>query len=223
MPCTVINSYLEKKEGNTTITRGNSSHGSVGGLFSYNEDYSAGAYFIPAEDLTDIPDGVSINKIAFEYTNLQSNTTYTVTNLQGFIYLYPSSDIGGLFNRFPNELKCSGRPTNNGRYDDGIVKYTDFLNGVSYYSFTQGASDPSQRYVDIPFVNSMTYKTDHAIAIAMINNSEDALSPYPEWIGDTANHTGAFFFLRTKTSTIGLENFNVKVNSFKPNVKIYWN
>ena len=224
MPCLVNPSILTPTitAGDLTITRGTSSHDDRG-MINYWYKYSTGAMFIPATDLTAIPNNATINKIAFEYdlTLAPSNKTYTVTNTSMFTYLHPTATD------FPSGLRNTGLATTNNAYNSAIVNYTDALNGASTYSFTQLTSDPQIRYVDIPFVNNMTYLSGHAIAIAVVNNSGayDGTGSTPGWLGDTISHLGQYFF-RQNNDTTGAYTLGAAMGtadqSFKPNIKIYW-
>lgn len=225
MPVLNLNSFDLETSGNPgdlTITRGTSSH-SDRGMINYWYNYSTGAMFIPSTDLTAIPNNAVINKIAFEYdlTLASGGTTYSVNNVSFFTYLHPTATD------FPSGLRNTGLATTNNTYNNAIVNYTDVFNGTASYSFTQQTSDPNIRYVDIPFVNTMTYLTGHAIAIAIVNNSGaiSGTSSTPGWLGDTSNYFGQYFFRQnndtTGAYTLG-QSLGTPDQSFKPNIKIYW-
>ena len=228
MPCVLLqNSTILKpavSSGDLTITRGTANHNDRG-VINYWYKYSTGIYYIPYTDLTAIPDGANINKIAFEYdlTLAPGGTTYSISNAYGWIYLQSDQTITTL----PSAMLNNGLATSNTAFNNGIVNYTDFWNGPTSYSFTQQTSDPQVRYVDIPFVNSMTYKAGHSIGIAIVNNSGNytGTGSTPGWVGDVSTYTGRVFF-RQNNDTTGAYSITgsstASDNTFKPNIKIYW-
>tara|TARA_R100000951_G_scaffold26929_2_gene22920 strand:+ start:842 stop:1540 length:699 start_codon:yes stop_codon:yes gene_type:complete len=228
--CSLVNSSIVKQAsiaGDLTIQRGTANHNDRG-VINYWYKHSTGIYFIPYGDLTAIPDGATINNIAFEYdlTLAPGGSTYSISNAFGFIYL--QSNQG--FAQMPSAMLNNGLATSNTNYNNGIINYTDFWNAGSTgvnYSFTQASSDPNQRYVDIPFVNTMTYKAGHSIGIAIINNSGNytGTGSTPGWLGDTSSGTLRHFF-RQQNDTLGP--YSVTGSStasdltFRPNIRIDW-
>ena len=207
--------------GDLTITRGTGSHYDEG-MINYAYKYSTGAMFIPATDLTTIPNNATINKIAFEYdlTLASGGTTYTVNNVSFFTYLHPTATD------FPGAIRNTGYATTNNTYNNAIVNYTDVFNGTASYSFTQETIDANIRYVDIPFVNTMTYLSGHAIAIAIVNNSGayTGTGSTPAWLGAVGAHSGQYFAKQNTDSGSGYTlGAGITIDqTFKPNIKIYW-
>jgi hypothetical protein len=228
MPCIVNPNILSPPPpvaGDLTITRGTQSHDDRG-VINYWYRYSTGLLFIPYTDLTAIPDGVTINKIAFQYdlTLAPGGQTYSISNTYGWIYLQSDQSFSG----FPNSMLNNGLATSNTTFNNGIVNYTDFLNGPTTYSFTQQTSDPNIRYVDIPFVNNMQYKAGHSLCIAIVNNSGNYTGTQvtPGWLGDTSTHSLGKQFGRQNNDTSGPYSITGSTtsfdNTFRPNIKIYW-
>ena len=229
MPCvTLVNSLRYSQppsSGELTITRGNQSHDDKG-VINYWYKYSTGLLFIPYTDLTAIPDGVTIDKIAFEYdlTLAAGGQSYTISNAYGWIYLQSDQSFTG----FPNAMLNNGLATSNTTFNNGIRNYTDFFIGPATYSFTQQTADPNIRYVDIPFLNTMQYKTGHSICIAIVNNSGAFTGSQvcPGWIGDTSTHSLGKQFFRQQNDTTGPYSITASTtsadNTFRPNIRFYW-
>jgi len=236
MPCMYINSYILNQgatSGCVTVTMGTANNGDVG-LINYSHNYSTGAYYIPASYLVDIPDNAKINKIAFQYV-MASSKTYSVPEITSFMYVHPPNTNTSAF---PDPLLNTGYSSSNNVYNNSIDNYTAVLPETSSYSFTSpSVVNPAGEYIDLPFVNSLTYKAGYDIAMTFINNSgsktgtPNGSTPFVPsvdlgWVGDIEKYFGAnYFFRQEKDGTVPytIPAVTVKDQFFRPNVKICWN
>ena len=224
MPCVTLQNSLIFSAGgvvpgDVTITRGTDNEGD-NGLWNYFYNYSSGNYFIPASDITAIPTGATIQKIAVNLDTTQSGTTtFTINNVDVWIYSHPTAT------EYPVGLQVNGFSSSDTTYNAGITDYTQVMtNGT--LSYTQTSGDPNFRYVDFTFTSPFTYNGG-AIAFNINNKDGSYISgtgSSPGWIGDSTTHSGRFF-ARRQNDTLGAyaptDTASVYAG-FKPNIKIYW-
>jgi hypothetical protein len=211
--------------GELTIIRGTQSHDDRG-VINYWYKYSTGILFIPYTDLTAIPNGAVIDKIAFEYDLILApgGKTYEITNTYGWIYCQTDQS----FTACVNSMLNNGLATSNTTYNAGIQNYSEIFDNPGTYSFTQETADPNIRYVDIPIKVPMTYIAGSSICIAIVNNSGsyDGSQTTPGWLGDTSTHATGKVFFRQQNDTTGPYSITASTtsadNTFKPNIKFYW-
>jgi hypothetical protein len=222
MPCVLINQSILTPvitAGDLTITRGSDNEGDKG-QWNYYFNYSSSNYFIPATDLTAIPNGAVINKIAYQLDITQANgTSFPIINVDAWVYSHPTAT------EFPTGLLVNGTSSSDTVYNAGITDYTQVWNNTSL-SFTQQTGDPNIRYVDFTFANSFTYNGG-ALSIN-VNNKDGSYigntGSSPGWIGDTAFQPGKYCAMR-QNDTLGSyspTDIASGSQSFLPNIKIYW-
>jgi hypothetical protein len=222
MPCIcLVNSSIFSPSvtpGDQTITRGSDNEGD-NGLWNYYYNFSSGNYFVPASDLS-IPNGATIQKLAFELDTTQSGTTtFTINNVDVWLYSHPTAT------EFPVGLQVNGYSSSDTTYNSGITNYTQVHNNGTL-SYTQLQTDPNRRYIDFTFNSPFTY-TGGALAVN-VNNKDSNYIPgtasSPGWIGDSVSHSGRFF-ARRQNDTLGAyspTDIASIYQGFKPNIKIYW-
>ena len=194
------------------------------GVVNYYYEYSYSCHFIPANQLTSIPDGAHIYKIQFQVDN-STTGVYEEKNIDMWMaQVLPSST------EFPLNMRINLDSATDGSWNNQIFslgRTKVISNGTRIY--TQTNADPGiDRWVDIDFDFNFTYQAGLAICYSLLSSSGEytpGSSSNPKHKGIRLSGTQPRLWCQGQsyTSKIFDTDFVNYDSTFRPNIKLFWN
>lgn len=182
-------------------------------------DYGYNCFFYTASELSAIPNGATIDKIAFQI-EAPSNGTYEVIDQEVWIAQHDTAT------EFPLNMRIDGTSSTDTAWNMNFINYTKIYNGDTL-GFTKVSADDNIVWRDLLFPTNFTWTAGKAFCIFWLNNDGDyqvGTSSYPRckgnslsgsqpryWANDFRDNTP---YSNTAFATIDL--------TFRPNIRIYY-
>ena len=221
MPCIVISGQdfaTPIQPGDVEIGNGTSNERDMPNNFYY--DYSYSGTLLKASQLSAIPNGATINRIEWEY-EIVTNGTYTINNVDMYMFQTPSSYTG-----FPSNTRVSGLSSTDTTWNNSITNYfqTEYSTTIE---FIKPSADPNIKWRGFNLTNSYNnFDNTKNLAIVFLNNDgnyQAGTQSYPRVKGNfSSNNGGTCYFDERDNTPYTLTDFVNKQLSFFPNIRIYW-
>lgn len=226
----LINPYIYKASsppvtpGDLTLVYGSQVHNtSYQGVVNYWYEYNYSCQFIPAAELTSIPNNAHIYKIQFQVDN-STNGIYTESKIDMWMgSVLPS------YTQFPLNVRVNLDSATDGTWNNQLFSFgkTKVISNGSR-TYQQVTADPDfDRWVDLTFDFNFTYTAGNALCYSFLSSSglyTSGSSTNPKHKG--INLSGTQPRLWAQDDAISSPFFDTSfVNydlTFKPNIKIFW-
>ncbi len=182
-------------------------------------DYGYNCFFYTASELSAIPNGATIDKIAFEI-EAPSNGTFEVNNQEVWIAQHNTGT------EFPNNMRVNGTSSTDTTWNNNFINYTKIYNNVTL-GFTKVSADPNIVWRDLLFPSSFTWTANKPLCLFWLNgdgNYQGGTSSYPRALGD--NLSGApprYYALDEQDNTPYTATTFATIDlTFRPNIKIFY-
>ena len=182
-------------------------------------DYGYNCFFYTASELSAIPNGATIDKIAFQI-EAPSNGTFNVANQEVWMAQH---DTG---TEFPLNMRVNGTSATDTTWNNNFINYTKIYNG-STLGFTKVSADPNIVWRDLLFPSSFTWTSNKPFCIFWLNNDgtyQGGTSSYPRGKGASLSGTQPrYYALDFQDNTPFTATSFVTIDStFRPNIRIYY-
>jgi hypothetical protein len=219
MPCLVNSSILSSSivAGDVDLTYGTDNE--RGCPYTNFYDYGYNCFFYTASELSAIPNGATIDKIAFEM-EAPSNGTFEVNNQEVWMAQH---DTGV---EFPSNMRVNGTSLTDITWNNNFINYTKIYNNVTL-GFTKVSADPNIVWRDLLFPTGFTWTAGKPLCIFWLNGDgayQGGTSSYPRAKGD--NLSGApprYYALDEQDNTPYSPTAFVNIDlTFRSNIKIFY-
>ena len=182
-------------------------------------DYGYNCFFYTASELSAIPNGATIDKIAFQI-EAPSNGTFNVNNQEVWIAQH---DTG---TEFPLNMRVNGTSATDTTWNNNFINYTKIYNN-SRLGFTKVSADPNIVWRDLLFTTGYTWTANKPFCIFWLNNDgtyQGGTSSYPRAKGASLSGTQPkYYALDFQDNTPFTATSFVTIDStFRPNIKLYF-
>lgn len=182
-------------------------------------DYGYNCFFYTATELSAIPNGATISKIAFEM-EAPSNGTFEVNNQEVWIAQH---DTG---TEFPLNMRVNGTSATDTTWNANFINYTKIYNNATL-GFTKVSGDPNIVWRDLLSPSSFTWTANKPICIFWLNGDgayQSGTSSYPRAKGDNLSGLPPrYYALDEQDNTPFLETSFTQIDlTFRPNIKIFY-
>tara|TARA_R110001632_G_scaffold45249_1_gene114966 strand:- start:2545 stop:3210 length:666 start_codon:yes stop_codon:yes gene_type:complete len=183
-------------------------------------DYGYNCFFYTASELSAIPNGATIDKIAFEI-EAPSNGVFEVNFQEVWLAQH---DTG---TEFPSNMRVNGTSSSDTTWNNNFINYTKIYNGDTL-GFTKVSADPNIVWRDLLFPTAFTWTANKPLCLFWLNGDGDynrgGVSTYPRAKGD--NLSGApprYYAVDEQDNTPYTATSFVNINlTFRPNIKIFY-
>ncbi len=219
MPC-LVNPYLVPSSivaGDVILNYGTDNERDCPYTNYYNYGYNC--MFYTANELSGIPNGAKIDKIAFQIEAIY-NGTFEVENQQVWIAQH---DTG---TQFPSNMRVNGTSLTDTTWNNNFINYTKIYNGQTL-GFTKVSSDPNIVWRDVLFPSNFTWTANKPFCIFWNNgdgNYQFGTSSYPRAKGDSLSGTQPRYYAMNfqDSAPYGNTAFTTIDGTFRPNIRIYY-
>ena len=219
MPCLVNSSILSSSivAGDVELDYGNNHERDCPYTNFY--DYGYNCLFYTASELSAIPNGATINKIAFQI-EAPSNGTFEVNNQEVWMAQHNTGT------EFPSNMRVNGTSLSDTTWNNNFINYTKIYNGATL-GFTKVSADPNIVWRDLLFPN-FTWTANKPLCIFWLNGDGNyntgGVSSYPRCKGDNLSGAPPRYWAEdhqdnTPYSPTGIADINL---TFRANIKIFY-
>lgn len=183
-------------------------------------DFGYNCFFYTASELSAIPNGAKIDKIAFQI-EAPSNGNFLVVNQDVFIAQH---DTG---TQFPTNMRINGTSSTDTAWNNNFINYTQIYNGNTL-GFTKVSANPSIMWRDLLFPSNFIWTANKPLCIFWNNKDGDyntsGTSSYPRGKGTTLSGSQPRYWANDFRDNIVYNNTDfVNMNmTFRANIKIYY-
>ena len=223
MPCVcLVNSSLYGgggvEPGDVTLTLGTGNERDA--PYTNYYDYGYNCMFYTASELSAIPNGAKIDKIAFQI-EAPSNGTFEVINQQVWIAQH---DTG---TQFPTSMRINGTSATDATWNANFINYTQIYNGETL-GFTRVSGDPTIVWRDLLFPPNFIWTANKPFCVFWLNGdgyyNTSGTSSYPRGKGIILSGSQPRYYAldfqdNIAYSPTGFVNID---NTFRPNIKIFY-
>lgn len=219
MPCLVNSTILSSSivAGDVDLTYGTDNE--RGCPYTNFYDYGYNCFFYTASELSAIPNGATIDKIAFEM-EAPSNGTFEVNNQEVWMAQH---DTGV---EFPSNMRVNGTSLTDITWNNNFINYTKIYNNVTL-GFTKVSADPNIMWRDLLFPTGFTWTANKPLLIFWLNGDgayQGGTSSYPRAKGDNLSGAPPRYYAldeqdNTPYSPTSFTNIDL---TFRSNIKIFY-
>ena len=182
-------------------------------------DYGYNCFFYTASELSAIPNGATIDKIAFQI-EAPSNGTFEVNNQELWIAQHDTAT------EFPLNMRVNGTSATDTTWNNNFINYTQVYTGATL-GFTKVSADPSTMWRDLIFTPGYSWVANKPFCIFWLNNDgayQGGTSSYPRAKGASLSGTQPrYYALDFQDNTPFTATSFVNIDStFRPNIRIYY-
>ena len=183
-------------------------------------DFGYNCFFYTASELSGIPNGATIDKIAFQI-EAPSNGTFEVVNQEVWIAQHDTAT------QFPLNMRINGTSSTDTTWNNNFINYTKIYNGDTL-GFTKVSADPNIVWRDLLFPSSFTWTANKPFCIFWNNKdgnyNTSGVSSYPRGKGQTLSGTQPrYYALDFRDNTVYNNTDFVNIDlTFRPNIRIYY-
>jgi len=176
--------------------------------------------FYTANELSSIPNGANIDKIAFQI-EAPSNGTFEVQFQQVWIAQHNTGT------EFPLNMRVNGTSATDTTWNNNFINYTQIYNGQTL-GFTKVSADPNIVWRELLFPSNFTWTANKPFCIFWLNGdgfyNTSGTSSYPRGKGITLSGTQPRYYAmdfqdNTAYSPTSFVNID---GTFRPNIKIFY-
>ena len=181
-------------------------------------DYGYNCFFYTASELSAIPNGATIDKIAFQI-EAPSNGTFNVNNQDVWIAQHNTGT------EFPLNMRVNGTSSTDTTWNNNFINYTQIYNGQTL-GFTKVSADPNIVWRDLLFPN-FTWTAGKPLCIFWLNGDgayQGGTSTYPRALGDNLSGTPPRYWAENhqdNTPYTATTFANIDL-TFRVNIRIYY-
>ena len=219
MPCLVNSSILSSPivAGDVILNYGNNNERDC--PYTNYYDYGYNCFFYTASELSAIPNGATIDKIAFQI-EVPSNGTYEVVNQEVWVAQHDTAT------EFPLNMRINGTSSTDTTWNNNFINYTKIYNGATL-GFTKISADPNIVWRDLLFTPGYTWVANKPLCIFWNNkdgNYKSGTSSYPRAKGDSLSGAPPRYYamdFRDNTAYNNTDFVNIDA-TFRPNIRVYY-
>ncbi len=222
MPCVCLINPSRLKPtitpGDTELTLGTANERDA--PYTNYYDYGYNCMFYTASELSSIPNGAKIDKIAFQI-EAPSNGTFEVNNQEVWIAQH---DTG---TQFPTSMRVNGTSATDTVWNANFINYTKIYNGQTL-GFTKVSADPNIVWRELLFPSNFTWTANKPFCVFWLNGdgfyNTSGTSSYPRGKGISLSGSQPRYYAmdfqdNTPYSPTGFVNIDL---TFRPNIKIFY-
>ncbi len=182
-------------------------------------DYGYNCFFYTASELSAIPNGATIDKIAFQI-EAPSNGTFEVENQEVWMAQHNTGT------EFPTNMRVNGTSSTDTTWNTNFINYTKIYDGQTL-GYTKVSADPNIVWRDLLSPN-FTWTANKPLCIFWLNGdgyyNRSGVSSYPRGIGASLSGTQPRYYALDVQDNIafsptGFVNIDL---TFRPNIKIFY-
>ena len=215
MPCIYVNSYISSPDKILNYGTDNERDCPYTNYF----DYGYNCFFYTASELSSIPNGATIDKIAFQI-EAPTNGTFEVYNQEVWMAQHNTGT------EFPSNMRINGTSSTDTTWNNNFINYTKIYDGATL-GFTKVSGDANIVWRDLLFPSSFTWTANKPLCLFWLNGDGDyqgGTLSYPRAKGNVLSGTQPRYWAEDhrdnkEYSPTDLVNINL---TFRPNVKIFF-
>jgi hypothetical protein len=182
-------------------------------------DYGYNCFFYTASELSAIPNGATIDKIAFEI-HAPSNGNFEVDNQEVWIAQH---DTG---TQLPLNMRINGTSSTDTTWNNNFINYSKIYNGATL-GFTKVSGEASVMWRDLLFTPGYSWTANKPLCIFWLNGDgtyKSGTSSYPRARGDALSGTQPrYYALNFQDNTPFSPTAFVTIDlTFRPNIRVYY-
>jgi hypothetical protein len=182
-------------------------------------DYGYNCFFYTASELSAIPNGATIDKIAFQI-EAPSNGTFNVANQEIWMAQHNTGT------QFPLNMRINGTSSTDTTWNNNFINYTKIYNGATL-GFTKVSADPNIVWRDLLFPTGFTWTANKPLCIFWNNKDgtyQSGTSSYPRAKGDALSGSQPrYYALNFRDNTVYNNTDFVSIDlTFRPNIRVYY-
>ena len=182
-------------------------------------DYGYNCFFYTASELSAIPNGATIDKIAF-HIQAPSNGNFEVDNQEVWIAQHNTGT------EFPLNMRINGTSSTDTTWNNNFINYSKIYNGATL-GFTKVSGEASSMWRDLLFTPGYSWTANKPLCIFWLNGDgtyKSGTSSYPRAKGDALSGAQPRYYAldfqdNTPFSPTAFTNIDL---TFRPNIKIFY-